>query len=345
MAKPEPRRWQGYALLAAGALLALGFLLGHYNSAHGHGDQRTRLLTVGGALSQKFNADLQHTIDSIEATAWLIHANRELDRDTFQRFAEQALQSNPDIRELRWSPRVGHADRSAFVARMREQGLADFDVTEERPGSGKRIVAARRDEYFPVLYTAPMRMSALGLDTYSLTDDRWAMHAALEQRKPFASSVQAHARQPRMMTIHVPVFAQGEAAGESASAANLVGYVTGVVTLDRLLTNMRQEVAELDADLLLLDSTNKTEQLLAYLPGRGGRVTSDEAATEYRILKSGISLPVAVAGRQWMFVMQPRSGALGEDMLYIGILLISLLLTGLLVIWIIRGRMDRVTEQ
>ena len=331
-------------MLVAGALLALGYLLGNYNNGHLHRDQRTVLLAAGNTLSQHFNANLQHAIDGIQATAWLLDVHHDVDRAAFLRFAEHVLQANPEIRELRWSPRVRDADRPGFIAKVRAQGLANFDLTEEKPESGKRTVAARRAEYFPVLYAAPLQDAPLGFDSYSLTDDRWAMHGALEQGRPFAASVVTQAHQARTMRIHIPVFAPSDGDETTAGAANLVGFVTGVVTLDDMFAKLQQEVAEMDADLLLFDNTNKTEQLLAYLPGKHGRVTADEATTEYRILRKGYSLPVAVAGRQWVFVMQPRGTPFSGDMLYVGMLLVSLLLIGVLMIWLLRGGMDRVSR-
>lgn len=336
-------RWRGYAVLAAGALVTLGFLLGHYGSDRLRDEQHAQLTASGKELSESFKSDLQHAINIIEATTWLFYASHEVDRNEFRTFAGSALRANPSVRELRWSPLLTDAQRQEFIAKVREQGLADFDLREERPNTSKIVTAARRAEYYPVLYTEPVRDEVLGFDIYSRTDDRWAMHAAMEQKRPFATAVLEGTASDRTMTIHVPVFEPANAEAAQANPPILVGYVTGVVTLEGLLAAMRQRVEQMDIDVLLFDNTNKTQQVLAYIPGKHSKLSAEEAATKYRILKTGFVLPVEVAGRQWEFVMHPNQEAPDLDMAYIWMLLAGLLLTGVLVIWVTRSRAARVT--
>lgn len=336
-------RWRGYAVLAAGALITLAFMLGHYGSDRLRDEQQSLLMVSGKELSESFKSELQHAISIIEATTWLFHASHEVDRKEFRTFAGSALRANPNVRELRWSPLLTDVHRQEFIAKVREQGLADFELREERPNTSKIVTAARRAEYYPVLYTEPARDEVLGFDIYSRTDDRWAMHAALEQKRPFATAVLEGVSDDHAITIHVPVFEQLNTEAAPANTPNLVGYVTGVVTLDGLLAAMRQKVGQMEIDVLLFDNTNKTQQVLAYIPGKHSKLSAEEAATKYRILKTGSVLPLEVAGRNWELVMHPNQEAVDLDMTYIWILVAGLLLTGVLVISVARSRVARVT--
>lgn len=328
--------------MAAGALIILGFVLGHSGSDRLRDEQQVLLMASGKELSESFKSDLQHAIGIIEATTWLFYASHEVDRKEFRTFAGSALRANANVRELRWSPLLTDAQRQEFIAKVREQGLTDFDLREERPNTSKIVTAARRAEYYPVLYTEPARGELLGFDIYSRTDDRWAMHAALEQKRPFATAVPEGAPNARTMTIHVPVFEQMTAEAAQANSPILVGYVSGVVTLEGLLGAMRQKVGQMDIDVLLFDNTNKTQQVLAYIPGKHSKLDAEEAATKHRILKTGFVLPVEVAGRNWEFVMHPNQETSDPDMAYIWMLVAGLLLTGVLVLRVTRSRVARI---
>lgn len=330
MAKTEQNRWQGYAVLIAGALITLGFLLGHYNNNYVRNDQQSLLQAAGKEVSGSFEAELQHAINIVESTTWLFYASNTVDREEFQNFAANALRASPNVKELRWSPKVTDDHREAFINLAREQGLKDFDFKEKGDKTPDLVKSGKREVYFPLFYISPKSDDRLGLDVYSRTEDRWAMHAALDRGNPVATAVSDVTPYGNRMLIYVPVFERQETGSVSS---NLVGYVTAVVTLDSLVNAMRQKVEQMGIDVLLFDNTNKAHQLLAYLPSKHSELNAEEAAVKYRIAKAGFVLPVHVAGRDWEFVMHPSQQHIYEnEQFYIWALIAGLVLVVVLAI-------------
>lgn len=336
-------RWRGYAVLAAGALITLGFVLGHYGSDRLRDEQQGLLQAASKEISDSFKAELQHATDIVESTTWLFYASNVVDRDEFQNFAANALRAAPIVKELRWSPKVTDDRREAFVSLAREQGLKDFDFKEPGVRTTGLQASGKREVYFPLFYMHPKSDDRLGLDVYSRTEDRWAMHAALDHGKPVATAVSDVMPYGNRMLIYVPVFESQHSDPKGLESTNLVGYVTAVVTLDSLVNAMRQKVEQMGIDVLLFDNTNKAHQLLAYLPSKHSELNAEEAAVKYRIAKTGFMLPLSVAGRDWEFVMHPNQEASDLDKDYIWMLVAGLLFAGILVIWVTRSRVGRVT--
>ena len=326
-------------MLAAGALLALGFLLGHYNSQQAQGDQKSLLEAASKEISDSFRTEIQHAIDIVESTSWLFYASQSVDREEFQSFAANALRTSPIVKELRWSPKVTDDRREAFIHLAREQGLKDFDLKEQGSRSNELLKSRKRDQYFPLFYIYPQRDDRLGLDVFSRTNDRWAMHTALERGRPVATAVSDVAPYGNRMLIYVPVFDRQSSGTAVPDPSHLVGYVTGVVTLDSLVNAMRQKVTQRGIDVLLFDNTNKMHQLLAYLPSKHSQLSAEEAATEYRIAKSGSLVTLIVAERNWEFVMHPNQTNATREQGLIWVIVLGLLVIGILVIATIRSRM------
>jgi CHASE1-domain containing sensor protein len=339
MTNPEQNRWQGYAVLVAGALLVLGFLLGHYNSQRVQGDQKILLESASKEISDSFKTEIQHAIDIVESMSWLFYASQSVDREEFQSFATNALRTSPIVKELRWSPKVTDERREAFINLAREQGFKDFDLKEQGARYTDLLKSRKRAQYFPLFYIYPQSDDRLGLDVYSRTNDRWAMHAALERGRPVATAVSDVPPYGNRMLIYVPVFERQSSGTAVPDPSNLVGYVTAVVTLDSLVNAMREKVEQTGIDVLLFDNTNKMHQLLAYLPSKHSRLSAEEAAVEYRIAKSGSVVSLIVAERNWEFVIHPNQANVGDDQALIWILVAGLLVIGILVIATIRSRM------
>lgn len=344
MGKAEQQSWQGYALLIAATLVTIGFILGHYNNQGMRSDQQGLLQAAGKEIGDSFKAELRHAIDIVESTTWLFYASRNVDREEFENFAANALRAAPNVKELRWSPRVPDEQREAFVNQASEQGLKDFDLKEKSPKSADLFRSGRREVYFPLFYIYPKSDDRLGLDVYSRTEDRWAMHAAADQEKPVATAVNDVPPYGNRMLIYVPVFDRKQASPAGQGTSNLVGYVTAVVTLDSLVSAMRQKIEPMGIDVLLFDNTNKAHQLLAYLPSKGSDLNAEEAAIKYRIAKSGFVLPLNVAGRDWEFVMHPNQPVLENDSIYLSALAIGVLLIAVLAIRAIRRRPNSIAD-
>jgi len=83
-------------------------------------------------------------------------SSQKVERSEFREFTRQFLQKNSDIYSLQWLPLVRDQERAAYEALARKDGLADFQINEER-GREHRVRAPRRQEYFPVHFIRVMK--------------------------------------------------------------------------------------------------------------------------------------------------------------------------------------------
>lgn len=159
----------------------------------------------------------------------------------FADFAFGLLSQYDGVQALSWVPRVTSATRADFEARAREDGLSGFRIEELTP-DGKRMIAAERDEYFPVRVQEHFRGddSILGLDLSSEPERRRAIMRATDTGKAAVT-----ARVPLLsagrdrgwgVLIFSPIYAEGAPTGTiEARRAGLVGLAVGVFRVSDML--------------------------------------------------------------------------------------------------------------
>lgn len=114
-------------------------------------ERRTRDATA--ALNSAFSVPAEVAL-SLPA---FIGTHATLDLKTFARFTQPTLQRHPAIAALEWMPLVEDQDRADFETR---HGIAILEPDTR----GNMVRAARRDRYFPILFSTPEIPGVMGLD-------------------------------------------------------------------------------------------------------------------------------------------------------------------------------------
>ena len=81
-----------------------------------------------------------------------------LNREAFRELTKGPLKRYPGMQSLGWIPRVSEAEREAYLAAARKDGISDFQITEWTPKM-QTVRAARRDMYYPIFYIEPLEKS------------------------------------------------------------------------------------------------------------------------------------------------------------------------------------------
>ena len=163
------RRWWWVPIgvgLVGILLTAFAVRLAHQRTAATRGRELEQAADqLGFAVTTRVSvpAEALHTLG-----AFIAHAPA-VDRATFDAVAASVHARLPRIYALEWAPRVGGADRDAFEARARREVTPDWTMREPAP-DGLRV-AARRDEYIPILYAYPTN-PAFGFDLLSRDESR-----------------------------------------------------------------------------------------------------------------------------------------------------------------------------
>jgi PAS domain S-box-containing protein len=104
----------------------------------------------------------------------------------FTDFLSPSISSYISLQAVKWAPRVLHAQRDAFERKIRLEH-PQFTITERH--GDDFVVAAQRDEYYPILYIAPTLSNekVLGFDLASETVRQTTLMEARDLGLPVAS--------------------------------------------------------------------------------------------------------------------------------------------------------------
>ena len=222
--------------------------------------QRERKFTaISSQVMQNFSWRLDAYIGALYALRAHFAASEHVSRDEFARFNQQLLQRYPGIQALEWIPRVSAAERDAYVARARTEGLSDFEITE-RNDDGQVVAATGYPEYFPVYYVEPLRGNegALGFAAPSMESRNRSMARARDGNQLVLSApirlVQETGDQ-RGVLAFLPVYRDGTAPEMVAERrTQLTGFVMLVLRLGDFVTELLPPDTQLDVQLHDLDA-------------------------------------------------------------------------------------------
>ncbi len=225
-------------------------------------ERQREFADLSAQVMQNFHFRLDAYIGVLHAVRAHFSASEQVDRDEFTRFSRELLQRNPGIQALEWIPRVSAAERDAYVARARADGLENFDFTE-RDESGRLVVASGYPEYFPVYYAEPLRgnESALGFAAPRLESRNHSMALARDGNQLALSSpirLVQEAGDQRAVLAFLPVYRGGVAPETIAERrTQLIGFVMLVLRLGDFIAELSPPDAPLDLHLRDIDTDSE----------------------------------------------------------------------------------------
>ena len=308
------KRWIGF--LVAAMVLIGGAAFSFYLSVRlRDGDRSARELAfereavmVSSAMQQSIN----RVVEEVDSLARLFDVTTTLTREGFRRFTARHEQHRGELQALEWVPRVSGADRPAFEAAARRQGLSSFRITDLVAPSSQ-AEAAERAEYFPVFYIEPFEgnEAALGLDLSSEAARREALEGARRSGEmvtsPPLTLVQETDGQGGILIVH-PVY---ERDGDPASAGRtqaLKGLAVGVLRVGGFLEGALEALHRDVVHYRVYDGTPEDGVLLheckdwaAASSDAANRATGEPTALRW-------STTLELPGRTWTVVFEPVPG-------------------------------------
>lgn len=181
------------------------------------------------------------------------------------------LTKNPIVQVWEWIPEVSAAEKHRFEAAARGAGLEGFEIWQWDE-EGKRVPAAGRKTYYPVLYANPIKnhQAALGYDLGSEPQRRAALEEAartgLFTGSDPVTPVQGDTNR-KWMLIFRPVH-------ENGRSGRLRGFVLAAVRPDKLLGSAHSAISTIHLDITLLRPAGGVESLTAACDADALRNTS-----------------------------------------------------------------------
>jgi len=274
-----------------------------------------------------------------------------LNREAFRELTKGPLQRYPGMKSLGWIPRVSEAEREAYLAAARKDGLGDFQITEWTPKL-QMVRAARHDMYYPIFYLEPMEQqrAAMGFNLGSVPSYMEAMQKALSTEGAVASAwrslAQATGEQFGFL-LFVPMYKNGVPHRTfEERRMSLQGFTMAMFRLDTLVEQSLGGMALGTMGLELADVTDAASKYLLSLQLDASRLASytfvPRPSAQTEAIRAGVHWDTTfnIAGRTWSMLFHPmpdvqHTYARQEWNILVGGLLCTLLCAGF---FILKGR-------
>jgi PAS domain S-box-containing protein len=251
--------------------------------------------------------DVLHSVENIYASSVPIN------RQQFRTFVSRWFSHHPGIRAISWSPRILDSERANYEQAAREDGLSNFEITEQNP-QGQLVRAARRAEYIPAYYSESVRGigRALGFDAASDPTRRDALNRARDTGKPTATDpltlIQDIQREGGFV-IFLPIYKPGRPQNTlQERRLNLRGYVSGAFRIRDIMNAALKGAKVEDIEIRLYEARGGEKKRLLY-EHRSKEIKSQNLPVK---ANEGIQpapfqrvVPFEIAGRQWIVQFAP----------------------------------------
>ncbi len=311
-APPAPNR-AGRTVYLTGAILFWGFLLsGAMFWVLREAERKEALASFQGwatITAGAVNHGLAFHQEILEAMEGLFMSTENVTRQNFRSFCTEIIGRHPGMQALAFSPRVLDSGREFHEELAHQQGATGFRFTE-RAANGTLVPAARRPEYFPVFYVAPLQgnQPALGFDLASDPQRRAALEKARDSGQMAASArltLLLSGTQQKGMILFYPLYRPGsDPHTVQDRREQLMGFALGVFRLNDIVDTALATLFRGDTEVRILDLTEPDQEELVY--SRDGQGNHDLGPALSKDLPKGLAevlsedAELTLPGRRWV---------------------------------------------
>jgi two-component system, sensor histidine kinase and response regulator len=298
------------ANLPVAAVLALGIALSTlaYKVLDHERDRQVSEMLDGIAdkLEKAVHAQMLVVTERVRAASWIFYANVSRVDVEFINMGVETLREVPQIKQLRWDPRILDAERERFEADMSARHPG-FRIIEQREDA-KVYPAQRRAYYSPIQFSVPADETPFGLDTSFIPVQVDAIHRSVATMRPQVSAPFARARtdrvnltgkNPNAIVVVQAIFQQRELNEAVAREDQVRGHIAAFLPLHTLFAGVLQIAADASVDMAISDVTGGQPTFLAGqqpATAPGPRIARD----------------IDAAGRAWRLTITPQPALLAR---------------------------------
>ncbi len=291
------------SVLVGAALTVLSFYLSY---KHERQQIYQKFISEVDSIGSSLELELGRKIEVLSSFRGFYETFGYTTEDGFRALSRNTQGFHPEIRAIKWVPRVLNAERLDFVDTMRnENGVADYEITEILSGQNVNLVKAMmRDEYYPIMFSEPntddfplgydlasdlQTLSALEIAQWN--DEAIASHPVMSKR-PDGTSV-------HYFVISVPIFEQGWTS-ENDKPQYLTAFVLGLFDINEIFHEVVDNDWNWDTDnSIALENISGSDVMLSRVAElEGVNIDPDDAVHYQKQLE-------AVADLQWYLVAHP----------------------------------------
>lgn len=292
-----------------------------------------------------------HTLAAFYAGSELI------DRKEFQTFVRPLLKRHADVQSLGWAVRIPASQREAYEQAVRLDGFPKYEIME-RTDRGQFVRSAARAEYCPIRFIEPLdpNSNMLGFDLLSNRQCAAAVQRAVATGQLaigpcLPMKEDAVADPPRLHVVQPAHYESPPEHGRPANQPSSDGLVLGIIDFPALVESALESFAPLGIDMSISVPTSAGGQALFFT--WHSRLGDGQSPSVLESNDRGASVPrftrdIDLGGTRFQFECVPLDDCLTRELTWapLGMLLSSLLVTGLLVGYLVllAGRAARVAR-
>jgi signal transduction histidine kinase/FixJ family two-component response regulator len=258
---------------------------------------------------------IDHVVEQVDAAGRLFDSTPIVTRQNFKLFVAESLRHHPEIKSLGWVPLVSGSQSASFESAARQDGIADFRITEH-PADGRLVSASEQDEYYPLYYVEPTAGNEveLGRDLASEDELRQSLLKARDtgekvttQRVRIVQEQEDHA----VFFIFRPVYRYGRpSATVEERRQNFKGFVRGVFCISDFVKEALMTARAENASVRIYEEASSGRTNLLFggegaLPhGIGGGILASDAHVSSRLSRAAV---LQLPSRTWLVVFEPEA--------------------------------------
>lgn len=275
-----------------------------------------------------------------------------IDRREYHELLLPFLTHAQGIQDVEWVPCVPDADRAAYEAVLRGEGIEDFQITEQ-DSQGRLVPASRRSEYFPIAFIEPdvSKAAFLGFDVASEPTRYAALCLARDSGQTVASGRIAFVEDTTQygFIVVLPVYRTDAPTDTTEERRkNLGGFVLGVFRPGDMLKWALNQLQPEGIDVCLRDTVTPAGKGVTFFHASRTRMQSGESedqSTLYDLKGLEYKNDLDVAGYKWSIVCTPTPSFVTSRRTWWpwGVLAGGLIFTGMLAAYL-RISIDRTAK-
>jgi PAS domain S-box-containing protein len=302
MIRPHPLAI--FATLVLGAVCSIIL----YVCVH-HWEQRALEATLTRQAEERVELLRSKTLRSMEvlhSITALYATQEEVSRAEFRTFCGGALERQPELYALGWSPRVNREQRQTYESAARQDGPASFEFTE-LDSSGRCVRAGDRAEYFPVYFIEPgfRNGGAVGFDLNSSQVRARTLGLARDTNSAAATPplrLLQEAGDETGFIVYLP-FYRGESGSVEQRRKNLNGFASAVFRMNDLVDSAVADLARMGYHVRMIDEWGGGQTIYNRAPaGKSAGPAADVRGMAY----------LNLAAMQWRLELEPTAAVAAQ---------------------------------
>lgn len=330
--------------LPAGLILIVGLIISF--SLYGYlieSEKRIAAENFKRAATERINKiqdKIKNKLTVIKSIVAFYNGSSHVSNKEFHTFIEHVSKNGDSIQTIKWIPAISYDKRRDYVDSIQKGGFPSFRIMEKNK-QGKKVIAGKREVYYPVYYVVPYEGNegAHGFDLGKNPIRLAALNKARDSAEVVTTGLiklEQLKEKNEGVLVFSPVYTKKLTSNTiDERRQNLQGFILAVFRLSNLVSGIyttsknTMEIKAAGIDIYLYDESDKDNLLYVHHSRSRAKETAPLLTLEQAHNGIYVSHSFAVGGRTWTLVLKPISILFSKSSSGLAILLlvISILMT------------------